>query len=78
MRQSFSFPASSHLGSAEYETGDPDKGVPSVLTIAWKRGGAGQYTGVPQDVVDRLREAAEPGKVLNAEIKNAYPYAKLA
>ena len=76
MKQTFSFPETSHVARGEYEPGD-DK-TPSTLVVQFKGGGIYSYQGVPQDVVDRLKEAPQPGKALNAEIKNRFPYTKLA
>ncbi len=78
MKQQFSFPANSHVASGEYDPGDDAKGIPSTLAIQFKGGGIYSYSGVPQDVVDRLKEADSPGKFLNAEIKGKYGFSKLA
>lgn len=78
MKQSFGFPAASHCSSGEYEPADPDKGTPATLTIQFDNGTIYAYSGVPQDVVDRLKEAESPGRFLNAEIKNRFSVEKLA
>lgn len=77
-KQSFSFPAESHVAGGEYEPADEAKGTEAVLTVQFKGGGIYEYRGVPQDVVDRLKEAPSPGRVLNAEVKGKYGYTKLA
>ena len=77
MKQTFSFPETSHVARGEYEPGDEK--TPSVLTVQFKNSGSiYAYDGVPQEIVDRLKEAPSPGKFLNAEIKNRFPYTKLA
>ena len=78
MKQAFSFPAESHVSDGEYIPADDEKGIPSELTVRFKGGGIYSYQGVPQDVVDRLKEAPSPGKLLNLEIKGRFSYTKLA
>ena len=78
MRQSFSFPASSHLGRGEYDPADPEKGTEAVLTIEFRRGGVYAYKNVPQDIVDRMKEDAQPGRIFEREVKRAYPTERIA
>lgn len=76
MKQVFSFPATSHVSRGEYTPASGD--TPSELVVQFKGGGIYSYSGVTQDIVDRLKEAPSPGKVLNAEIKSVFPVRKLA
>ena len=76
-KQSFSFPAESHVASGEYDPADEKKGIPSKLVIQFKGGGTYEYEGVPQEIVDHIKEAPSPGKVLNAEVKGRFGYTKL-
>jgi hypothetical protein len=78
MRQSFKFSPESHVSSAEYDPGDPAKGVDPVLTLQFKKGGVYAYKNVPQELADRIGAEARPGAIIEHEVKGVYQHEKLA
>lgn len=63
--------SSSTILSIGYDSGS------ETLEIEFRETGVYQYLNVPQFIWEQLMSADSVGKFFNAEIKNAYPFAKV-
>lgn len=63
--------SSSTILSIGYDSGS------ETLEVEFKQTGVYQYLNVPQFIWEQLMSADSVGKFFNAEIKNAYPFAKV-
>lgn len=64
--------ASSTVASIGY---DP---ASETLEVEFNSGGVYQYYNVPQVLADQLMQASSKGQFLHYNIKNSYPYARVA
>ena len=64
--------ASSNIAAIGYDSAS------ETLEIEFLNGSVYQYYGVPQNIYDQMMAASSKGKFLNAYIKNAYPYSRIA
>ena len=48
------------------------------LEVEFLNGSIYQYYNVPMNIYEQLMQAGSKGKFLNAYIKNAYPYSRVA
>lgn len=62
---------SSNLSSAEYDD------ITNTLRVRFNAGGIYEYYGVPQVVVNELRQAASAGSYFHAFIREKYDYKRI-
>jgi hypothetical protein len=63
---------SSHLQEYEYDAAS------ETLTVQFQNGSVYQYSGVPMDRYEKLRQSGGSGTVFHSEIRGRYAAAKLA
>lgn len=62
---------SSMISAAGYDA------ATQTLRVQFKKGGVGDYVGVPPDVADGLVAAESPGRFLLSNLKGVYEYAPM-